>query len=211
MTQGEKLEQLELVEVVIKEGKATLQFIDMERGELREVIFNKNVFDKEKNEFVPDEEKAAKVEEWCQEYFQLTFDDLSKAVGEKRDVYAYDKFNSLWESEQIAKFDKDMVGQIISSTVKDVTDDGIGVHIKFEYEGELYQSNMTYSDYMETMKKWFTNPQKQRKQYEKFEEKFGICIDNKEELIGKDIMVEVKSAFGKFVYPDIKPFPKKKK
>ncbi|KAA9519568.1 hypothetical protein DCK39_15620, partial [Listeria monocytogenes] len=121
MTQGEKLEQLELVEVVIKEGKATLQFIDMDRGELREVIFNKNVFDKEKNEFVPDEEKAAKVEEWCQEYFQLTFDDLSKAVGEKRDVYAYDKFNSLWESEQIAKFDKDMVGQIISSTVKDVT------------------------------------------------------------------------------------------
>ncbi|HDU1200506.1 TPA: hypothetical protein REU87_002916 [Listeria monocytogenes] len=211
MTQGEKLEQLELVEVVIKEGKATLQFIDMERGELREVIFIKNVFDKEKNEFVPDEEKAAKVEEWCQEYFQLTFDDLSKAVGEKRDVYAYDKFNSLWESEQIAKFDKDMVGQIISSTVKDVTDDGIGVHIKFEYEGELYQSNMTYSDYMETMKKWFTNPQKQRKQYEKFEEKFEISIDNKEELIGKDIMVEVKSAFGKFVYPDIKPFPKKKK
>ncbi|EAE3352542.1 hypothetical protein E1U67_11795 [Listeria monocytogenes] len=200
-----------MVEVVIKEGKATLQFIDMDRGELREVIFNKNVFDKEKNEFVPDEEKAAKVEEWCQEYFQLTFDDLSKAVGEKRDVYAYDKFNSLWESEQIAKFDKDMVGQIISSTVKDVTDDGIGVHIKFEYEGELYQSNMTYSDYMETMKKWFTNPQKQRKQYEKFEEKFGISIDNKEELIGKDIMVEVKSAFGKFVYPDIKPFPKKKK
>lgn len=48
MTQGEKLEQLELVEVVIKEGKATLQFIDMDRGELREVIFNKNVFDKEK-------------------------------------------------------------------------------------------------------------------------------------------------------------------
>ncbi|EAH0767877.1 hypothetical protein NWM19_000575 [Listeria monocytogenes] len=211
MTQGEKLGQLELVEVVIKEGKATLQFIDMERGELREVIFNKNVFDKEKNEFVPDEEKAVKVEEWCQEYFQLTFDELAKAIGEKRDVYAYDKFNSLWESEQIAKFDKDMVGQIISSTVKDVTDDGIGVHIKFEHEGEVYQSNMTYSDYMETMKKWFTNPQKQRKQYEKFEEKFGISIDNKEELIGKDIMVEVSSAFGKFVYADIKPFPKKKK
>ncbi|EEO1861281.1 hypothetical protein G5827_002957, partial [Listeria monocytogenes] len=117
MAQGEKLEQLELVEVVIKEGKATLQFIDMERGELREVIFNKNVFDKEKNEFVLDEEKAVKVEEWCQEYFQLTFDELAKAIGEKRDVYAYDKFNSLWESEQIAKFDKDMVGQIISSTV----------------------------------------------------------------------------------------------
>ncbi|HAA5562529.1 TPA_asm: hypothetical protein GF878_05460 [Listeria monocytogenes] len=211
MAQGEKLEQLELVEVVIKEGKATLQFIDMERGELREVIFNKNIFDKEKNEFVPDEEKAVKVEEWCQEYFQLTFDDLSKAIGVKKDVYAYDKFNSLWESEQIAKFDKDMVGQIISSTVKDVTDDGIGVHIKFEYEGEVYQSNMTYSDYMETMKKWFTNPQKQRKHYEKFEEKFGISIENKEELIGKDIMVEVKSAFGKFVYSDIKPFPKKKK
>ncbi|EEO3672978.1 hypothetical protein G6A67_002140 [Listeria monocytogenes] len=211
MAQGEKLEQLELVEVVIKEGKATLQFVDMERGELREVIFNKNVFDKEKNEFIPDEEKAVKVEEWCQEYFQLTFDELAKAIGVKKDVYAYDTFNSLWESEQIAKFDKDMVGQIISSTVKDVTDDGIGVHIKFEYEGEVYQSNMTYSDYVETMKKWFTNPQRQRKQYEKFEEKFGISIDNKEELIGKDIMVEVKSAFGKFVYPDIKPFPKKKK
>ncbi|EUJ33535.1 hypothetical protein MFLO_02528 [Listeria floridensis FSL S10-1187] len=210
MANGEKLEQLELVEVILKDGKATLQFVDMERGELREVIFNKNVYDADKGEFVPSDEKAQKVEEWCQEYFGVTFDNLPSAVGVEKDVYTYDKFNSLWESEQIAKFDKDMVGQIISSTVTGVDDDGIGIHIKFEYDGQTYQSNMNYSDYMETLKQWFKNPQKQTKQYEKFEEKFGIPVEDKEELVGKEIMIEVKAAFGKFIYPEIKPLAKKK-
>lgn len=207
----ELLEKLELVDVTFEDKKAVLVFLDEEKGEIREVNFNKQSYDQDANKFVDDPEKAEKVEEWCQEHFGLTFDRLAEAIGERRDIYAYDRFNSLFEVKMVAKFDKDMVGQIMEVEVTEVEDDGIKISIQFEYEGDTYESKMTYADYLEVKKQWFVNPQKQKKQYEKFEEKFGISIDQKDNLVGQKVMVEIKLAFGKFVYVDIKPFPKSKK
>src|SRR5699024_1580469 len=206
----EFLEQLELVDVTFEDKKAVLTFLDEERGEIREVNFNKQSYDSDANKFVDDEEKAAKVEEWCEEHFNLAFDRLAEAIGERKDIYAYDKFNSLFEVKQIAKFDKDMVGQILQVDITNVEDDGIKISIQFEYEGETYESKMTYADYLEAKKQWFVNPLKKKKQFEKFEDKFGITVDEKEKLIGETAMIEIKLAFGKFVYVEIKPFPKKK-
>ena len=207
----EFLEQLELVDVTFEDKKAVLTFLDEDRGEIREVNFNKQSYDSDANKFVDDEEKAAKVEEWCKEHFNLPFDRLAEAIGERKDIYAYDKFNSLFEVKQIAKFDKSMVGQILQVDITNVEDDGIKISIQFEYEGETYESKMTYADYLEAKKQWFVNPLKKKKQFEKFEDKFGITVDEKEKLIGETAMIEIKLAFGKFVYVEIKPFPKKKK
>ena len=206
----EFLEQLELVDVTFEDKKAVLTFLDEDRGEIREVNFNKQSYDSDANKFVDDEEKAAKVEEWCEEHFNLPFDRLAEAIGERKDIYAYDKFNSLFEVKQIAKFDKDMVGHILQVDITNVEDDGIKISIQFEYEGETYESKMTYADYLEAKKQWFVNPLKKKKQFEKFEDKFGITVDEKEKLIGETAMIEIKLAFGKFVYVEIKPFPKKK-
>ena len=206
----EFLKQLELVDVTFEDKKAVLTFLDEDRGEIREVNFNKQSYDSDANKFVDDEEKAAKVEEWCEEHFNLPFDRLAEAIGERKDIYAYDKFNSLFEVKQIAKFDKDMVGQILQVDITNVEDDGIKISIQFEYEGETYESKMTYADYLEAKKQWFVNPLKKKKQFEKFEDKFGITVDEKEKLIGETAMIEIKLAFGKFVYVEIKPFPKKK-
>lgn len=207
----ELLTQLELVDVTFEDKKAVLTFLDEERGEIREVNFNKQSYDNDNNKWIDDAEKAEKVEGWCQEHFGLSFERLAEAIGERKDIYAYDRFNSLFEVKMVAKFDKDMVGQIMEVEVSDVVDDGKAIHIEFEYDGDTYENKMTYADYLEAKKQWFVNPQKQKKQYEKFEDKFGITVENKSELIGQKVMVEVKLAFGKFVYADIKPFPKKKK
>ncbi len=207
----EILNQLELVDVTFEDKKAVLTFLDEERGEIREVNFNKQSYDNDANKFIDDPEKAEKVETWCDEHFGLTFDRLAEAIGEKKDIYAYDKFNSLFPVKMVSKFEKDMVGQIMEIEIDNVEDDGKAIHIEFEYEGDTYENKMTYADYLEVKKQWFVNPQKQKKQYEKFEEKFGIPVDRKEELVGQKAMIEIKLAFGKFVYVDIKPFPKKKK
>lgn len=207
----EILNQLELVDVTFEDKKAVLTFLDEERGEIREVNFNKQSYDNDANKFIDDPEKAEKVEAWCDEHFGLTFDRLAEAIGEKKDIYAYDKFNSLFPVKMVSKFEKDMVGQIMEIEIDNVEDDGKAIHIEFEYEGDTYENKMTYADYLEVKKQWFVNPQKQKKQYEKFEEKFGIPVDRKEELVGQKAMIEIKLAFGKFVYVDIKPFPKKKK
>jgi len=204
------LQQAEIVEVNVEDGKATLVFLDAEQGEIREVNFNKKAFDSGTKKWVDNEEKAAKVEGWISEYLGLTFDTVAQAVGQKHDVYCYEKFNSLFEVEQIAKFEEDMVGQILNVEVTGVVDDGNAIRIRFEYEGETYESKMTYSTFLEGKNEWFVNPQKRTTQYAKFEDKFGIKVADMQDLVSKTVMVEVKKAFGQYVIAEIKPFPKKK-
>ena len=211
------LENLELIEVTYEDNmsKAVLTYLDEANGEIREVNFNKKSWDDSKSTFVDDPEKAKKVDEWCEEYFKLPFDKVTKAIGEKRDIYAYDNFNSLWEVEQIQKFDADMEGQILEMLCTEVVDDGKAVRIRFTHKDPdmgsgVYQSNMSYADYNEPRKMWFVNPQKKVRQYEKFEKKFSIPVSRKDELVGKILMIEVKKAMGKYIYAEVKPFPKKK-
>lgn len=207
------LENLELVEVNFEDNnqKAVLTFLDDSKGEIRDINFNRQKYNEAEKKYLPDAEKAAQVDEWCEEYFGLTFERLAEAIGERKDVYCYDKFNSLWEVKMLSKFDDDMVGQVFEVICTHAEDDGKKISIQFEYEDELYESKMQYADYLDVKKEWFINPLKQKKQYEKFEDKFGLLVGEVEQLIGKTIMVEVKKAMGKWVYCEVKPFPKAKK
>jgi hypothetical protein len=209
---NELLEQLELVDVIFEDNKkCTLVFLHEERGEIREVNFNKQVYDKDTKKFIDDDEKAQKCEEWAQEYFGLEFDRLAEAIGERKDIYSYDNFNSLFEVQMVTKFEDDMLGQVFETEVTNAFDDGKKIAIHFEYEGNLYESKMQYADYVEARKEWFINPIKQKKQYDKFEDKFQMPVTEIENMIGKTVLVEVKKAMGKWIYSEIKPFKKPKK
>lgn len=209
----ELLEQLELVDVQFEDNnkKAVLVFLDETRGEIREVNFNKQIFDQNAKKFVDDETKAAKVEEWCQEHFQLVFDRLGEAIGSRKDVYCYDNFNSVFEVQMIEKFNEDMEGQIFEAQIIKALDDGKKISLQFEYEGKLYESKMQYADWLEARQEWFVNPVKRKKQFEKFETKFNMTVDQISEMVGKTVLVEVKKAMGKYIYSEIKPFAKKSK
>lgn len=203
-------ENLLLAEVVYENNgkKAVLNFIDEERGELRQVTFNLQKY--EDGKFIDDPQKAEQVAEWCKEYFDTTFDRLAEKVGITKDVYCYDRFNSLWEAQTVSKFTEDLNGQMIFTKVKEIVVDDIAIRIRYDYEGNTYETKMTYADYIENMKRWFKNPVKRQKVYDRFKEKFGVDVEHKDELIGHDLIVEVRSAFGKNFWGDIKPFPKKK-
>lgn len=200
------LEQLELVDVAVKDGRATMTFLDAEAGQIREVGFNKKVYDRDKEEFVDNADKAEQCEQWAQEYFGTTFDELGTAVGQKHDIYVYDRFNSLWYVDVVNKFDKDDEGIIFESPIVEVIDDGIAIRTKLEYEGKTYENKMTYAEYLESRKEWFVNPQKKSKQEAKFKEKFGVTPAEAVNgaITGQPVMCEVKIAFGKFPYIEIK-------
>lgn len=204
------LTQLELVEVTFEDAKATLVFLNEDEGTIHEVGFNKKVYDADSKKFVADEEKALKVEEWSQEYFGLSFENLGQAVGDRKDIYTYDTFNSLFEVQTTKKFEPDMVGQILSVEVTDVVLDGEGIRILIDYDGDTYRSNMGFTKKIgET---YYVDPIKRGKQIDKFKEKFGFDVESREELVGKTVMIEVKKMGGSnAIYIEIKPFPKKKK
>jgi hypothetical protein len=105
----------------------------------------------------------------------------------------------------IHKFGEDMFGQILKVEVTEVVDDGKAIKVRFNYEGDTYESKMTYSTYLEARNEWFVNPQKQKKQYEKFKEKFHLDIEDKGQLVGKTVLVEVKKAMNRFIYNEVKP------
>ena len=195
---------LELIEVVYsnENKKAVMTFLDVENGEVLEVNFNKQSYDN--GSFVDDPEKAKRVDEWCEEYFNTTFEKLSESVGVKKDVYRYDKFNSLWETKVTQKFSLEDKGKIIQTEIARIEDDGKGIHVYFEHEGKEYASKMMYADYVEAVKQWFTNPQKKTRQYEKFHDLFGVSVEDAEKIVGSPIMVEVKVAFKKHAYAEIK-------
>jgi hypothetical protein len=182
--------------------KAVLTFLDEEQGQVLEVNFNRQAYDD--GEFIDDPDKAAKVDEWCKEHFDTTYDDLTSAVGAKKDIYVYDRFNSLWESSETKKFAVTDKGMVFQTDIKRIVDDGFGIHIYFDYEGEEYESKMMYSDYIENLRKWFVNPQKRNKKLENFKRLFGVDIEDAEKIIGKEILVEVKVAFKKHAYCEIK-------
>lgn len=191
--------------------KLVLTFLDEERGEIREVNFNKQSFDKESKKFIADPEKALKVEEWCQEHFGLSFDEMGQAIGSRKDIFCYDTFNSVFEVQLVEKFEEDMLGQILEVAIIEAFDDGRKIGLRFEYEGKLYESKMQYADYLEARQEWFPNPTKRKKQYDKFFEKFGMPVEEIENMVGKTVLVEVKKAMGKYIYSEIKPFKKAKK
>lgn len=202
--------ELELVNVEYESGnkKAVMTFLDRERHQVRVVNFNQQSYDNGK--YVDDPEKAQKVEQWCQDYFQTSFDRLTDCVGQKKDIYCYERFNSLWEVDQIEKFTVDMVGQIYQTEVKEITVDDYFIKIRYEIEGKTYESKMTFGVYNKDLKEWFQDPQKKVMQYKKFEDKYHVPVERKDELIGHPLMVEVKAAFGTNYYGDIKKFPTKK-
>ena len=206
MALQELAKNLELVAVEYDQGgqKAVLTFLDAEQGFIRDVNFNKQIFDNDANKFVNDAEKAEKVEQWCQDFFGVTFENLTEAIGSKQTVYVYDGFNSLFEVTQVDKFPREWVGQIFSTTIESVEDTGQRISIKYKIEDKLLETKLQYSDYVEALKQWFVNPQKKEKQFAKFKERYGISFDEKDKLIGKDVMVEVKLAFQKFPYGEIK-------
>lgn len=198
---------LELVSVEYENNdkKAVLTFLDRERKQVRIVNFNKQVY--RDNKYIDDQEKAEKVNQWCADYFDTSFDSLGTCIGTKKDVYCYERFNSLWEIEQIAKFTADMVGQIYQTEVKEITVDDYFIRIRYDIDGKTYESKMTFGTYFEATKEWYQDPVKKETQYKKFAEKFHVPVEEKDKLIGHPLMVEVKSAFGKNYWGDVKKFP----
>ena len=200
-------ENLELIEVNYSDGqkKATMVFLDAERGEIREVNFNLQTY--KDGKYVDDPEKEAKVEKWCDDIFGTTFANLYSCVGQKKTVYCYDRFNSLFEVDQVNKFAESMKGKLYQTSIEEVRLDDYAIRIRYKIEGNLYESKMTFGKYLENLQQWFVDPIKKEKTLAKFKEKYGKDISEANDLKGAKLIVEVKAAFGSHFYGDVKKLP----
>ena len=203
----ERIENCEMIKAeIINNDRLEMKFYDAKNDVLRTVKFNKQSYDREKGQFVDDPEKAQKCEEWSQKYFGCSFDEVPEQVGVSRDVYVYENFCSLWESEETPrakKFDSPVKG-IIKTTIENIYVDNVGIHVEYKYNGELYESKYTTSEFVKELKKWVRDPEREARAYKRFKEIFGYDFSDKDSLIGVEIQVQVKKAFSSY-YGEILP------
>lgn len=203
----ERIENCEMIKAEIVNGtRLEMKFYDPKYDVLRTVKFNRQTYDREKGQFVDDPEKAQKCEEWAQKYFGCSFDEVPEQIGVSRDIYVYENFCSLWESEETKrakKFDAPVKG-IIKTCIESVYVDNIGIHVEYLYNGELYESKYTCAEFIKDMNKWVRDPEREARAKKRFKEIFGKDLDHREELIGTEIQVQVKKAFSSY-YGEILP------
>lgn len=203
----ERIENCEMIRAEIVNGtRLEMKFYDEKNDVLRTVKFNQQSYDRDRGQFVDDPEKARKCEEWSQKFFGCSFDDVPEQVGVRKDIYVYDNFCSLWESEETQrakKFDTAVKG-IIKTTIENIYTDQIGIHVEYRYNGELYESKYTTAEFVKDMKKWIRDPEKEERAKRRFKEIFGTDVSNKDTLIGKEIQVQVKKAFSSY-YGEVLP------
>lgn len=203
----ELIRNCELVKAEIVNGKrCEMKFYDKENDVLRTVKFNRQSWDPSKGAFVDDPDKESKCEEWTQTYFGCSFDEIPSRTGALKDVYVYDNFNSLWESEEVERPKRFTapIRSIINTTIEDVVIDTIGIHVLYRYKGDLYESKYTCAEYIKSMKKWIPDPDLKERKYKRFRDIFGCDPEDKDYLIGKMIQVQVKKAFDSY-YGEILP------
>ena len=203
----ERIENCEMIKAEIVNGnRLEMKFYDAKNDVLRTVKFNQQSYDREKGQFVDDPEKVQKCEEWSQKYFGCSFAEVPEQVGVSRDVYVYENFCSLWETEdtqRAKKFDNPVKG-IIKTKIENIYTDNIGIHVEYLYNGELYESKYTTAEFIKDMKKWVRDPEREARAYKRFKEIYGKDISQKDELIGAEIQVQVKKAFSSY-YGEVLP------
>lgn len=192
----ETIKDAKLVDVTEQDGKITFTFLGNEK--VWNVVWNKKKYSPDTGEFIESEEKEKQVEEWSQNYFKCSTSELPLAIGTVCDIYSYDTYCSLWESQ--SKFTKEQFQKKENTVIDaiDVTDEAILIFYRFD--GEKHRSRMGYST--KVGNEYYLNPIQQRKQFTNFKNKFGVDIKDRGKLIGKKIQVTVKRAFNHY-YGDV--------
>lgn len=203
----ECIKNCQMIKAEIVNGtRLEMKFYDAENDLLRTVKFNRQSYDREKGQFVDDPAKAEKCEEWSQKYFGCSMDEVPEHVGAFHDVYVYDNFCSLWESDdtqRAKKFDSPVKG-IIKTKIENIYKDQIGIHVEYLYNGELYESKYTCAEYIKDLKKWVRDPEREERALKRFRDIFGVDLAYAENVIGAEIQVQVKKAFSSY-YGEILP------
>jgi len=197
-----------LVEVAYQNNgqRAVLTFIDEDKGEALEVRnLNKQNYDNDKHEWNDDPKKADDIEKLAQQYFKTDFDHIGDCVDKRYNIYKYDNFNSMWESNVTNKFTMDDVDDFFTTKIEKIYQDELAIHIGFEHDGKYYESKMNHNKYVSSINKYFPNPQQRTKALERFQKTFKVPFSKNDSLIGKDITVVIKS-FGGHAFAEVMKF-----
>lgn len=189
----------EIVDVENNNDSVKFVCLNKEEGKVVEVKWNKGDYDQALQKIVPTDKKTEQVEQWCKDYFDLDLGKINKAKGTKIDVYVYDTYSSFWESDM--KFNVEDAGTRFDTEIEEIEVSNDAIMIRYLWNGEKYKTNYRFTQRVGD--DFFVNPQKKRRQIEKFEKTFGLPLDRKDELVGLPITVEIKKAYGKFAYGEV--------
>lgn len=206
---------LEIVEVKEDDVALELLFFNETAGEVHTVRVKKQKYDEAKHTYVKDDETYQRYEETLADTLKVAPTDVESLVGQSFDVWDAGNYCALWDSKTYSKFSEEDIGQILNADVVEIQVQDSKAVIVLDVDGEQYASNINWGNWVQSLNKSLPDPQRREKQQAKFETKFGIKWDNRDELIGKTVLIEVRkngmnSSGNAPTFIEIKPFAKKK-
>lgn len=196
----EVLKNLPLENVIKEDNKVILEFLNEQEGELRQIEWYTQLYDIPSKTWYADDKKMKQVENWSQEYFGLPYEDLEKAVGATKDIYVYEEYDSLWE--RVVPFDEKDYGRTKKGKITEINLNPDTIEIIFvQKDGVKRRANMRFTE--KRGDDFYIIPKKKKKAINNFNKLFGVPIENREEVIGKEMMVQVDKAFGNVFYSKI--------
>jgi len=187
------LGKLELLEVNEEEFTTTFTFLYAEYGEIREVTWFIGLYDKNTKKWKKDDTQADKYVNNIAEILNSTPAHLQDLIGQSFDVWDGEKFSYLWEPMEISKFGADDIEQIYNATIVAIEEYEAKGVIRVQVGDKIYSSNMNWGKWVESLGKSLPDPHKKQKQLEKFKKKFHVDFNDRESLIGKNVMIEVEA------------------
>ena len=206
---------LEIVEVKEDDVALELLFFNEAAGEVHMVRVKKQKYDESKHAYVKDDDTLAQYEMNLRDVLDIEPTEVESLVGKSFDVWDAGTYCALWDSKSYSKFSEEDIGQILNADVVEIQVQDSKAVIILDVDGEQYGSNINWGNWVQSLNKSLPDPQRREKQQAKFETKFGIKWDNRDELIGKTVLIEVRkngmnSSGNAPTFIEIKPFAKKK-
>lgn len=207
------LGKLQCVDVTTKDKGVELTFL--KDASVRIVKLNRQKYDEAGKKYVNDPEQEERYAKNIKEYLGVEPEDIAEVLDKEFDVWETENYCALWEPKELKKFDESWIGQILTAEITAVQEFEAKAQIVLQFEGEEYGSNINYGSYIPSLKKSLVDPQKKSNQMKKFKDKFNVEFEDRDTLVGTDVMIEVKKnpmdSTGKNpTYIEVKALPKKR-
>lgn len=185
--------ELKPIKAKLEDFKRTekgVEFYFLDGGSLAEIKLFHEKFDNGK--WVKDTEVEKRYHENIENFLSVKESELEKAIGESFDIYCFENRYTFWQPTVYKQFPLTSANKILKGKIHAFQEfDTKGVLI-IEHKDDLYKKNFNWSKWMPTLQKSYPSAGLKDNQLKKFKECFNVDWEERDSLIGKEIMFEVK-------------------
>lgn len=187
---------VKVFDVTVEDASVKMELLNKEETEVLELTVFRQQYNDGKWE--DNEEVSEKFYATLQDVFGVfDLDDIKDVIDKEFEMFVDEEKGKAYLEEpkslNITKPTLEQVGDLESGIIADVVDFDTKRIILVEVEGARYPVNFGYGKWHAKLEKYLISKVDEIKKHKKFKELTGCDWEDKDEIIGKNVMIEFKS------------------